>query len=266
VTVLEPSIAGDKVLGPIACPHCACIQAARADRFAVLACRTCGSELERRAGRTVDAAFAAASGTFLLLFPTNGLIFLQTAIVGTTRHSYLASGAVELWREGWPAVAILVLMVLVVVPFIRYGVLSLVLGCICLGLRPVWLGRAFRIADVLQAWAMIDVGLLALWIAFSRLNATVPTTPGPGGQGFVAAAILALLSRATLNKAAVWRAVFGQPQLDLSAPLLACEGCGLLAPSAHARLPCPRCRSPLHPRRPGGLRRATAFTVAGVVL
>ena len=266
MTVLAPSMAGGGLRGPIACPHCASIQTAGADRFVVLACRTCGSELERRAGRTVDAAFAAASGTFLLLFPANGLIFLQTAIAGTTRHSYLASGAAELWREGWPALAILVLMVLVVVPFIRYGLLSLVLGCLCLGLRPAWLGRTFRIADRLQVWAMIDVGLLALWIAFSRLNATVPTTLGPGGQCFVAAAILALLSRATLNKAAVWRAVSGQPQVDVSAPLLACEGCGLLGPSAFATLPCPRCQSPLRPRRSGGVRRAAAFTLAGVVL
>lgn len=266
MTVLTPSFAAGEARGPIACPHCAAIQTARAGRVAVLACRTCGSELERRAGRTLDAAFAATSGTFLLLFPANGLIFLQTAIAGTTRHSFLASGAAELWREGWPALAILVLAVLVVVPLIRYGLLSLVLGCICLDLRPAWLGRAFRIADVLQVWAMIDVGLLALWIAFSRLNATVPTTLGPGGRCFVAAAILALLSRATLNKAAVWRAISGQPEVDISTPLLACEGCGLLGPSASASLPCRRCKSPLHPRRPGGVRRATALTVAGVAL
>ncbi len=184
MTFLAPTMAGGGVRGPIACPHCASIQTAGADRVVVLACRTCGSELERRVGRTLDAAFAAASGTFLLLFPANGLIFLQTAIAGTTRHSYLASGAAELWREGWPALAILVLMVLVAVPFIRYGLLSLVLGCICLALRPAWLGRAFRIADALQVLGHDpDVGLLALWIAFSRLNATVPTTLGaPAGQ------------------------------------------------------------------------------------
>ena len=268
MTVLALSMAGEGIGGPMACPHCASIQTAgqTVGRVAVVACRTCGSELERRVGRTLDAAFAASSGTFLLLFPANGLVFLQTAIAGTTRHSYLASGPAELWREGWPALAVLVLVVLVLAPFVRYGLLSLVLGCLCLGLRPAWLGPAFRTADRLQVWAMVDVGLLALWIAFSRLDATVPTTLGPGGQCFVAAAILALLSRATLNKAAVWRAVSGQPRVDMGEPLLACDGCGLLAPSEPAPRPCPRCRSPLHPRFPGSVRRAVAFTAAGVAL
>jgi paraquat-inducible protein A len=266
VTALAPDLPADAVLGATACRHCGAIQVAPPGRAAVLACRSCGSELERRGGRTLDAAFAASSGAFLLLFPANGLVFLQTAIVGSTRHSYLASGPFEIWREGWPALAILLFLVLVAVPIVRYGLLSLVLGCICLGRTPAWLGRAFRVADTLQVWAMVDVGLLALWIAFSRLNATVPTTLGPGGKCFIAAAVLALLSRATLNKAAVWRAIAGQSPVDLGAPLLACERCGLVAASDHAAEPCPRCKTPLRPRLSGSVRRAAAFTLAGVIL
>ncbi len=173
MTFPAPTLPSEWVGGTTACPHCASIQATGAGRASVLACRTCGSDLERRAGRTIDAAFAAASGTFLLLIPANALVFLETAIVGTTRHSYLASGAFELWREGWPALAAVVLLILVVIPFVRFGLLSLVLGCLCIDLRPDWLGVAFRTADALQVWAMADVGLLALWIAFTRLSATV---------------------------------------------------------------------------------------------
>ena len=264
MTVVTPFILGEAGRETMACPHCASLQAAPIDGGAVLACRTCGFELERRTGRTHDAAFAAASGTFLLLFPANGLIFLQTSIAGATRHSYLASGTFELWREGWPALAILVLAVLVVVPLVRYGLLSVVLGCICLHLRPSWLGRAFRAADALQVWAMADVGLLALWIAYTRLAATVPTFLGPGGQCFIAATILGLLTRATLNKAAVWRAISTPPLIDTVAPLLACEGCRLLAPVTRASEPCPRCRTQLRPRRSGSVRRASAFTLAGL--
>lgn len=266
MTLLTPPMPNPPPVGLTACPHCASVQAVRTGEGSVLDCRVCGAELERRTGRTLDAAFAAASATFLLLIPANGLVFLRTAVVGTTRHSYLVSGAVELWREGWPILAVLVAMVLVVVPLVRYGLLSVVLGFVCLGLRPRWLGRVFRIADTLQVWAMADVGLLALWIAYTRLDATVPTTLGPGGRCFVAAAILGLVTRATLNKAAVWRAVGGQPPVDPGAPLLACEGCRLLAPATRAAEPCPRCQTPLRPRLSGGVRRASAFTLAGLAL
>jgi len=266
VTLLTPSVPSPAPFGTMACPHCASIQTVRTGAAKVLACRVCGTELERRSGRTLDAAFAAASGTFLLLIPANGLVFLETAVAGTTRHSYLASGAVELWREGWPALSALVLMVLVVIPLVRYGLLSLVLGFICLGLRPRWLGRVFRIADALQVWAMAEVGLLALWIAFTRLDATVPTTLELGGRCFVAAAIFGLVTRATLNKAAVWRAVGGQPPVDPEAPLLACEECRFLTSATHASEDCPRCGTPLRSRLSGSVRRASAFTVAGVVM
>ena len=263
---LTPSTTGDNARKTTACPRCATIQAAPPADASVVACGACGCELERRTGRTLDAAFATAAGAFLLLLPANGLVFLQTAVVGSTRHSYLASGPLELWREGWPALAILLLAVIVIVPLLRYGLLSLVLGCICLGLRPAWLGRAFRLTDALQVWAMADVGLIALWIAYTRLHATVPTTLEIGGKCFVAAAILALLSRATLNKAAVWRAIHRQPPVDIDAPLIACEVCSLLAASGRASEPCARCQAPLRPRLSGSVRRATAFTLAALVL
>jgi paraquat-inducible protein A len=250
----------------LACPHCASIQTARRQGASVVQCRTCRSELQRRTGRTLDAALAAASGTFLLLFPANGLVFLQTAIAGSTRHSYLASGALELWREGWSALALVVLLVLVVAPLVRFGLLSVVLGAVRLGCRSAWVGPAFRAADRLQPWAMVEVGIVALWIAISRLTDTVPTRLGAGGMCFAAAGVLALVSRATLDKAVVWRAIGDQPPLEMDAPLLSCRDCGLLVPAERGGQACIRCRAKLQPRQPGAARRAAAFTLAGVAL
>src|SRR5258708_12362406 len=130
MTFLTPLAANSAPIGTVACPHCASLQAVRPGSATVIACRTCGSELERTTGRTLDASFAAASATFLLLFPANGLVFLETAIAGATRHSYLASGPFELWREGWPALAILLLLVLVVVPFPPSAPFTLALACL----------------------------------------------------------------------------------------------------------------------------------------
>jgi paraquat-inducible protein A len=251
---------------PMACPACATIQWARPPGASLIACRVCDTELERGAMRTFDAAYAAAGGAFLLLLPANGLVFLQTAIVGTTRHSYLISSAYELWREGWAALALLVAAVLVVLPFVRFGLLVLVLGCLRHSYRPRWLGPAFRLADRLQVWAMADVGLLALWIAFTRLNATAPTSLGPGGLCFIGAALLSLLTRATLNKAAVWRAIAGQGAVDVDMGAAACGACGLLVQARHAEGPCPRCGGGLEPRRPGAVRRTAAFTLAALLL
>jgi paraquat-inducible protein A len=266
VSLWSSSLAGDGAHWPTACPACATIQWAPAAGHGIVSCGVCRSDLESGVGRTFDAALAAASGTFLLLIPANGLVFLQTAIAGTTRHSYLISGSLELWREGWPALALVLGAVLVVLPFFRFGLLALVLGCLRLGWRPPWLGRAFRIADLLQVWAMPDVGLLALWIAYTRLAATVPTDFGAGACCFIGAGLLSMVTRATLNKAAVWRAIAGQAPVDPQTPLVSCDACRLLAPADCVSAPCPRCAAPLHPRRPGSVRRAAAFTLAALLL
>lgn len=266
MSLWSDTILGDGGPWPTACPACAAVQRAPSAGRGAIACGVCGTELERGVGRSFDAAFAAASGALLLLIPANGLVFLQTDVAGAMRQSYLFSGPLELWREGWPALAILVAAVLVVAPFARFALLTLVLGCLRLGRRPAWLGAAFRWADGLQVWAMVDVALLALWIAYTRLDATVATRLGAGGACFIAAALLTLLTRATLNKAAVWRAIAEQPPVEVRSTLVACGACRLLMPAPAARDTCPRCRAALQARNPGAVRRAAALTLAGLLL
>lgn len=251
---------------PTACPACAAVQYAPAAGRGVIACGVCGTELERGVGRSFDAALAAAGGALLLLIPANGLVFLETDAAGAARHGYLLSAPLELWREGWPALAILVAAVLILFPFARFALLTLVLGCLRLGKRPAWLGAAFRWADGLQVWAMADVGLLALWIAYTRLDATVATSLGGGGACFIGVGLLTLLTRATLNKAAVWRAIAEQPPVDMRASLVACGACRLLTPTRAAHDACLRCGAALQGRNPGAVRRAAALTLAGLLL
>lgn len=48
--------------------------------------------------------------------------------------------------------------------------------------------------------------------------------------------------------------------------LLACHGCGRLAPLGDGGSPCPRCGSPLHRRKPDSLARSWAFLLAAAIL
>lgn len=233
-------------------------------------CATCGTELERTTGRSLDGALACASACLLLLIPANLAPFLTTSVLGASRESRLISSATEMWGEGWPLLGATVGLFVVVLPFVRFGLLTLVLGSLRLGRRPAWLGWAFRLAGSLQPWAMPDVFLLGLWIAYARLAATIPTTLGVGAQCFIGAGLLALLTRASLDKAAVWRAIAP----DRAAPAKAgeaggeavtCPHCRLVLPAECADAPCPRCRAKVHARRPNSVACAVALTLAGLI-
>lgn len=248
----------------VACGLCGAVQAPPA--APLQRCRVCRSELERRTGRSLDAALALCVATLLLLAPANLAPFLSTSVLGAVRTSRLISGPAELWREGWPALAGLVALVVVIAPVLRFSLLAAALGALRLGRHDRWIGPVFRWADRLQPWAMADVALLALWIAYARLSATVPTRLGVGGACFVAAGLLSLLTRATLNKSEVWRQIRAQRPWSRRRAGFGCAACGYLVPARAAGRRCPRCAARLAPRKPESAGRAAALTLAGLAL
>jgi len=253
----------------IGCTGCGALQAAPEPVLnGPLTCTVCRSELTRTTGRSLGAAFACASATLLFLLPANLFPLLSTSILGATRQSHLISSVTAMWEGGWPWLALVIAALLVVAPLLRFGLLTAVLGALQLGRRPAWLGPAFRYANALEMWALTDVFLLAMWIAYVRLAALVSVTVEIGAVCFIIAGLLTLLTRATLCKEAVWDAIAprGRQSRESAAGAIVCSGCGRLAPEEVAGTPCPRCRKRLHGRRPNAVAFAAALTSAALVL
>ena len=170
--------------------------------------------------------------------------------------------------DGWPEIAVPIALFAVVLPFVRYGLLTLVTGAILTGRRPPWLGRAFRWADALKPWAMTEVFLVAFLVAFWRLKAAVVVDLELGGRCFIAAGVLALLARASLDRADIWRAI--GPDTPAEPPpgpdAVTCTGCELVRPAAEEGRACPRCGAGLRHRRPDAALRALALILAGAIL
>ncbi len=250
------------------CPDCGALQRLPPPpRRSVSTCMTCAAVLERTNGRSLGLALACSASAFLLLVPANVMPFLTTSVLGVSRQSVLASAAVAMRKDGWPLLALFIFAFVVVAPFLRFGLMSAVLGALQLGRRPAWLGRAFRHADSLQTWAMPDVFLLGLAVAFARLKASIDVEVGIGALCFIAVGLLALFTRASLDKAAAWRAI--RPQAPLvgvgGGEVIACTACDWLATSDQAGRPCPRCAAKLRARKPEGTACATALTFAAAL-
>ncbi len=251
----------------VGCPHCGALQRLPPPhRASTVSCGVCRSELERTTGRSLDAALGLAASTFLLLIPANLLPFLSTGVLGVERNSRLSSGAIAMWTDGWALLGVAIGLFVVVFPLLRFGLLTAVLGALRLGRRPAWLGLAFRVANELQTWAMLDVFLLGLWVAYERLKATVDVDIGAGGKCFIAAAILSLGVRAALDKRAIWRLIGSERPAPVGEAVSACLSCELLVPASAEGRPCPRCGDTVSSREPQGVSRATALTVAGLLL
>lgn len=229
-------------------------------------CVRCATVLERTHGRSFTAALACSAATLLLLVPANLAMFLRTDALGVSRSSHLASASYAMLADGWPWLAAIVFLFVVLFPILRFGLLTLVLGMIELGRRPRWLGIAFRSANRLQTWAMADVFLLGLAVAYARLADSVAVQAGPGALCFVAAGLLSLVVRATLDKAAVWEAIAPDRAPHPIGDAIECTECDLLVGGHRENRPCPRCAATIRHRKPESLSRTIALTLAALLL
>ena len=192
----------------IACPDCGTIQLLRTPPPRASAhCARCEAVFERRAGRSVTAGLALAAATFILLIPANALPFVTVGMAGTTHESRLSSGVATLLSERWVLLALGVAAFGVVLPILRFGLLTASLGATRLGRRPPWIGPAFRWATELTPWSMPDVFVIGYAIGFSRLATHLSPQIGAGGWCFLAAAFLSMITDAALDKRTVWRTI-----------------------------------------------------------
>ena len=231
----------------------------------VVTCVTCGNTLERTHGRSVSGALACSLATLILLVPGNLLTFLTTSALGISRHSVVASAASAMLKDGWPFLALAILLFAVVFPLVRFALLTAVLTMVEFrDIRP-WLGRAFRCATELETWAMPDVFLLGLAVAYARLADSISVQLGTGAICYIIAGTLALFVRATLDKAEVWRRIESDREIAPDTPTITCNACEQLH-LEQAGSSCTRCGKTLRHRRKESISRTLALTVAGVLL
>jgi len=253
----------------IACPECGTLEDLPSlSRRSMAVCLRCEVDLERTSGRSIPAALACSVATLLLLFPVNLLPLMRVDLFRFHADNVIAVGVAQLWEHGWFLLAGLSAVLVIVLPFIRFGLLTAVLGAVRLGRRPAWIGWAFRWAVWLDLWAMLDVFLLAGGVGFYRLSNVnqAHIEVQIGGYCFIAAAFLTMLTRASLDRRTVWRAIGGETQADPQAPMVGCTTCDLVQPASCAGARCPRCGARLSARKRNAVMTTAALLIAAFIL
>jgi paraquat-inducible protein A len=251
----------------IACPDCGTVQELPPLRAQTAVCPTCEHRLERTSGRSRTAALIFATATFVLLVPANIEPLMRISILGVERETHLGSGVRTLWSHQWVLFAMLVGAFAIVLPFVRFALLSAVLVLVHSRRRPAWLAGAYRFSLQLDVWAMPDVLLIGAAVGYSRIAAKVPVEVGSGGVCLILAAVCAMLCRATLDRRSVWRAFrCDDVTPPVGEPAISCTVCDLVVPATAERERCPRCSTILHSRKPSSAMRTLALAIAALAL
>jgi paraquat-inducible protein A len=150
-----------------------------------------------------------------------------------------------------------------------YGLVSVRLGA-----HPPGLAQVFRWTQRLHPWAMTEVYLLGLIVAYVRIQRYGGVETGVATVAFVAMILVMLAADANLDPHAVWARIQPQAGTSLLRPrpgtvLVGCDVCDQLVhlpetPEGHDA--CPRCRARLHRRKPDSVGRTSALLLTAAFL
>lgn len=245
-------------------------------------CRRCSAKLYHAWRDDLDTPLALAVTGIVLVFLANALPFMTFALEGRTHTNNLASGVLEFWQSGFPGLAALVFLTSICLPVVSLTLMLYLLTGLRFGRVVPGGAKVLRAIFTLRPWAMMEVYLLGVIVAFVKLADLADVTLGPGCWSFIALILTVSAANATLQAGPLWARIdaisgTGPPGTDGAvsdeghghAGLAGCHGCGQVLPKALVHQPagrCPRCTAKLHHRLPHSLQRTWAFLIAATVL
>lgn len=236
----------------------------------VATCGRCNATLRHGRPDSLTRTLACGLGATFLFAVSLQAPFLDVRAAGRDYRANLFTGPVMLDEKGMWEISLIVIITLVVMPAVQFLLLLSVLIGVRLKNPPRVLPRLFGLVERLRPWAMIEVFLLGVFVAYTRLKAIAEVDIGPGLFALGGVMLCLIAAEASLDREEVWEALQEHGLVNVREPpgahrRLGCDVCRLVlcAPSGW---PCPRCGHRLRNRKRQSVVRSWALLAAATVL
>ena len=246
-------------------------------------CVRCGTTLRRTCVDPVNHGLAINAAALVLFSIVWTAMLMKVSTAGIVHETTLTSGPEELVRQGlWPLAAA-VGFTTAVAPLCKLGGMLCVLGALRFNRPLPRLPGIFLFARRMGIWAMLEVLLLGVFVAYTKLGDLVTMNVGPAVIALGVLTVVIVWADLAVDPDEVWEelqrrgwthrampAELPEPPAEFHPHAIACEGCGLVSTpqgqhGAHDDR-CPRCGATLHARKADSVNRTWAFVVAGAIL
>jgi paraquat-inducible protein A len=238
-------------------------------------CPRCGATLFAYKPHGFERAFGLYMAALLLLAIANAFPFLTLKVQGQMQSSYLISGAIDLYRQGMPEIAVAVVLFVVVFPLLKIVIGLVVVGPLTFGRTIPGARAVYRMFDALHPWAMMEIFLLGVLVAYTKLIDLAAVEVGPSLIAFVGLILAMIAADSAVDPHDVWERLYRAPRVPPpdrreGRQLVGCHCCQLVSglpqgPSEHDAH-CPRCSSSLHRRKPNSIDRTWALLITAALL
>lgn len=168
-------------------------------------CIRCHAVLYRNPPNCIENGLALTLSSLFLYIVANSFAFLKFGTPGNMRTTSLVTGIETMWQEGEPLLAALIATVGVIMPGLMI-VLSLYV------LLPLYLGRrvpdmigVFRALLHVREWAMVEVFVVGILVAYVKLAAMADLVPGVSAYAFALLMITQAWTLSAVEPRIVWR-------------------------------------------------------------
>ncbi len=199
------------IQGPamIACRDCDLLHSIKTLKQGEMAkCSRCGSLLYQEKGNSINRPFALVISGLILFMLANYYPILSLKVIGTDTSNILIAGVFALYQDGLRAIAILVFLTSIFVPFLKLLLLFYILCPLAVfKQKPPGLAVIFRIYLTVDCWGMLEVYMLSIIVAISKLGDIATVQWNMGLYAFVGLFLATFGASATLDPRIIWEKI-----------------------------------------------------------
>jgi paraquat-inducible protein A len=189
----------------VACQDCDLVhRLGRVPEGSAARCRRCGGVLRKRPRNGLERTLALALSAAILFVVAQSFPFLSFEMKGQVTQTTLMTGIIDLYEQGKGEIAALVLLTIVLAPMFQLGLLLYVLLPLRWNRVPWRLPFAFRLLRHAQTWSMIEVFMIGILVAITKLMGMASIVPGLALWAFALLMLVLSAAIAAFDSEAVW--------------------------------------------------------------
>ncbi len=191
--------------GLVACRDCDLLQGlGEIPEGTTALCVRCGGVLRRRRRNSIERTLALTLAASVLFVVANSFPFLSFDMKGQVTQTTLLTGVFDLYEQGVWQIAALVGLTAVAAPLAQLVLLLYVLLPVHAGRIPWQMAAAFRWLRHVQPWSMMEVFLVGILVAVTKLVDMATVVPGLALWAFALLIVVLAGASASLDPEAVW--------------------------------------------------------------
>ncbi len=169
-------------------------------------CPRCQSPVHSRKTNSMTRTWALVFTACILLIPANVYPIMTVIRFGQGAPDTILSGVVKLIEGGLWGLALIVFFASIVVPVMKLIVLNYLLISVQnkSQIRAKDRSVLYRITEVVGAWSMVDIFLVALLGALVSLGAVATIEPGIGAVFFAAVVVTTMFAAHSFDPRLIW--------------------------------------------------------------